>query len=261
MAKFTTLLGILISIGLIAWSIMSGGDPGAFVDPPSVAVVVGGTIGTTLMVFSLAKLKSLVKIFKIAFLKTDADKVEELYQILHLSNLARKQGGILGIASEIEQLEDPFLSKGLNLVLDNVDPQNVKDIMTLEIDYTAQRHQNGQDILGYMSEAAPAFGMIGTLIGLVGMLGSLDNPDEIGPKMAVALLTTLYGAFLANVIFIPLGKKLEKISEEEIAIKEGLLNGILAFQAGEQTMVIEEKLKSYLSSPLKASLEERKQRG
>lgn len=103
--------------------------------------------------------------------------------------------------------------------------------------------------------------MIGTLIGLVGMLGSLDDPSQIGPKMAVALLTTLYGAFLANVIFIPLGKKLEKVSEEEIAIKEGLLDGIIAFQAGEQTMVIEEKLKSYLSAPLKASLEERKQRG
>ena len=103
--------------------------------------------------------------------------------------------------------------------------------------------------------------MIGTLIGLVGMLGSLDNPDEIGPKMAVALLTTLYGAFLANVIFAPLGKKLELISQEELAIKEGLLNGILAFQAGEQTMIIEEKLKSYLSSSLKVSLEERKQQG
>ena len=160
MAKFTTLLGILIAIGLIAWSIFSGGDPGAFVDIPSVAVVVGGTIGTTLMVFSLAKLKSLVKIFKIAFLKSDADKVEELYQILHLSNLARKNGGILGIATEIEQLEDPFLSKGLNLVLDNVDPQNVRDIMNLEIDSTAQRHQTGQEILSYMAEAAPAFGKL-----------------------------------------------------------------------------------------------------
>lgn len=261
MGKFSTLLGILISIALIAWSILSGGDPGAYVDVPSIAVVVGGTIGTTLMVFSLAKLKSLVKIFKIAFFKTDADKVEQLYQVLHLSNLARKQGGILGIVNEIEQIEDPYLAKGFNLVLDNINPENVREIMTHEIDSTAQRHQDGQDILGYMADAAPAFGMIGTLIGLVGMLGSLDNPDEIGPKMAIALLTTLYGAFLANVIFIPLGKKLEKISEEELAIKEGLLDGLLAFQAGEQTMVIEETLKSYLSTSLKNSLEERKQRG
>ena len=158
MGKFTTLLGILIALGLIVWSILSGGDPGAYVDIPSVAVVVGGTIGTTLMVFSLSKLKSLVKIFKIAFLKSDADKVEELYQILHLSNLSRKQGGILGIVSEIEQIEDPFLAKGFTLILDNVNPDNVKEIMTREIDSTAQRHQDGQDILGFMADAAPAFG-------------------------------------------------------------------------------------------------------
>lgn len=261
MGKFSTLLGILISIALIIWAILSGGDPKAYIDIPSVAVVVGGTIGTTLMVFSFARLKSLVKIFKIAFLKTESDKVEELYQVLHLSTLARKNGGILGISNEIEKIEDPYLAKAFNLVLDNINPENVREIMTHEIDSTAQRHQSGQDILGYMADAAPAFGMIGTLIGLVGMLGSLDNPSEIGPKMAIALLTTLYGALLANVIFIPLGKKLEKISEEEIAIKEGLLDGILAFQAGEQSIVIEERLKSYLSTSLKNSLEERKQRG
>lgn len=158
MGKFTTLLGILIALGLIVWSILSGGDPGAYIDIPSIAVVVGGTIGTTLMVFSLSKLKSLVKIFKIAFLKSDADKVEELYQILHLSNLSRKNGGILGIVSEIEQIEDPFLAKGFTLILDNVDPANVKEIMLREIDSTAQRHQSGQDILGFMADAAPAFG-------------------------------------------------------------------------------------------------------
>ena len=158
MGKFTTLIGILIALGLIGYSIVSSGDVMAYVDVPSIATVVGGTIGTTLMVFSLGKLKSLVKIFKIAFLKTDADKVEELYQILHLSNLSRKNGGILGIVNEIEQIEDPFLAKGFTLILDNVNPENVREIMTREIDSTAQRHQSGQDILGFMADAAPAFG-------------------------------------------------------------------------------------------------------
>jgi chemotaxis protein MotA len=261
MAKFSTLLGILISVALVVWAIVSGGDINSYIHPQSVAIVLGGTIGTTLMVFNLNTLKSLVKIFKIAFFKSQADKVEELYQILHLSNLSRKKGGVLAISEEIEAIEDPFLSKGFNLILDNINPDDVKVILSREIESTIQRHQNGQDILGFMATAAPAFGMIGTLIGLVGMLESLDDPSMIGPQMAVALLTTLYGAFLANVIFIPLQKKLEKVSEEEIAIKEGLLEGILSVQSAQQTIVIEEKLKSYLNSALKTSLEERIERG
>ena len=150
---------------------------------------------------------------------------------------------------------------GFTLIADNMNPTDVKNIMMKEIDVTAQRHQSGQDILSFMADSAPAFGMIGTLVGLVAMLGSLDDPSQIGPKMAVALLTTLYGAMLANMIFIPLSTKLSKISDEEILIKEGLLDGLLAFQEGAQTMVIEEKLKSYLSTPLKNSLEERKKMG
>lgn len=259
--KLTTSLGVFIASGLLFWSIFENGNINSYIDKQSLFIVVGGTIGTTLMAFSFSKIKSLLKIFKIAFLKSDADKVEELYQILHLSTLSKKQGGIFTISSEIEKIKDPFLAKGFNLILDNVNPENVKEIMTREIDSTAQRHQFGQDILGFMAEAAPAFGMIGTLVGLVGMLESLENSAQIGPNMAVALLTTLYGAVLANVIFIPLAKKLEKISEEEINIKEGLLDGIIAIQAEEQTLIIEEKLKSYLSTPLKNSLEERKRRG
>ena len=138
MGKFTTLLGILIALGLIVWSILSGGDPGAYIDIPSVAVVVGGTIGTTLMVFSLSKLKSLVKIFKIAFLKSDADKVEELYQILHLSNLSRKNGGILGIVSEIEQIEEieRFIDREYYEVLPQFvieNPANVLSEITMDL--------------------------------------------------------------------------------------------------------------------------------
>jgi chemotaxis protein MotA len=261
MAKFSTLLGILISVGLVVWAIVTGGDITSFIHTQSIAIVLGGTVGTTLMVFNLTTLKSLVKIFKIAFFKTEGDRVEELYKVLHLSNLARKKGGVLGISAEIEALEDPFMSKGFNLILDNINPEDVKSIMSHEIDSTIQRHQNGQDILGFMASAAPAFGMIGTLIGLVGMLKSLSDPDMIGPQMAVALLTTLYGAFLANVIFIPLQKKLEKVTEEEIAIKEGLLDGMLAVQSAQQTIVIEEKLKSYLNSTLKHKLEERIEAG
>ena len=160
MGKFTTLLGILMVIGLTISAIMTSGNIMDYYDGPSVLIVLGGTLGTTLMSFSLSKLKGLFKILKIAFFRTDADKVEELHQILHLSTLARKGGGILSIADEIEKLEDPFLAKGLNLVMDNVNPETIQDIMRHEIDSTAQRHIDGQDILGFMAEASPAFGKI-----------------------------------------------------------------------------------------------------
>lgn len=261
MSKSSTLIGILIAIALVVWSIMSSGDINSYIDVPSLAIVVGGTVGTTLMVFSIARLKSLVKIFKIAFFKSEEDKVEQLYQVLTISKIMRKSDNPSALGDEIQKLDDPFLVKGLNLVNDNIDPESIKNIMNSEINSTAQRHQNGQAILGFMAEASPAFGMIGTLIGLVGMLASLDDPSAIGGKMAVALLTTLYGAFLANVLFIPLGRKLENVSDEEISIKEALLEGILSVQAGESTLITEEKLKSYLNNQLKNSLEERISRG
>lgn len=260
MNKYNTLIGIIFSICLVVGSILMGGIDAAsqYFDFPSVLIVCGGTIGTTLMVFNIDKLKGLVLIFKIAFLKSDLDRVEEIYQIIHLSNKARKNGGLLAIEEDIKQLKDPFLSKGFQLVADNTEPEIIQSILTKEIESMVQRHQSSQDILSFMADAAPAFGMIGTLIGLVGMLGSLDDPSMIGPKMAVALLTTLYGALLANIIFIPLGKKLEKTSEEEMTIKEALLEGILALQAGNGPSIIEEKLKAFLSTKLKTVLELRK---
>lgn len=269
MNKLSTIIGIVASCALIVISIVlsnleaiqAGDMQGVmqYIDFPSILIVVGGTIGSTLTAFNFGKLKNLLKILKIAFLASDADKVEELYQILHLSGMARKGGGILSIQDDIAKLSDPFLAKGMNLVADNTDPEVIREIMQAEIESTAQRHQEGQDILSFMADMGPAFGMIGTLVGLVAMLGSLEDPSTIGPKMAVALLTTLYGAFLANVVFIPLGQKMAKRTEEELSIKEALLEGILSFQAGETSIIIEEKLKSYLDAKLKKNLELRKQ--
>lgn len=269
MNKLSALIGIVFSSALviisIIWSNLEGIQAGdmsgvlQYIDIPSILIVVGGTMGSTLTAFNFTKLKNLIKILKIAFLRNESDKVEELYQILHLSTLARKSGGIIYIQEEIDKLSDPFLAKGMNLVADNTDPEVIREIMNAEIESTSQRHQDGQDILGFMAEMGPAFGMIGTLVGLVAMLGGLDDPSSIGPKMAVALLTTLYGALIANVICIPLAKKMEKRTEEELLIKEALLEGVLAFQAGDTSVIIEEKLKSYLNSTLKKNLELRKQ--
>lgn len=271
MNKLSTLIGIGLSSALVLISIVLGNLEGIqagdmsgimqYIDFPSILIVVGGTIGATLTAFNFTKLKNLIKVLKIAFLGAESDKVEELYQIIHLSGLARKGGGILAIQGEIEKLSDPFLVKAMNLVSDNADPSVIRNIMTAEIDSMSQRHQDGQDVISFMADMGPAFGMIGTLVGLVAMLGSLEDPSTIGPKMAVALLTTLYGAMLANIVCIPIGQKMSKRTEEELSIKEALLEGVLAFQAGDTSIMIEEKLKSYLSPSLKTALEEKKQGG
>lgn len=269
MNKLSTLIGLGLSTALVIISVVLGNLEGLkagdmtgitqYIDIPSILIVIGGALGSTLMAFNFGKLKNLFKVLKIAFLGNETDKVEELYQILHLSSLARKGGGILSIQEEIDKLSDPFLAKGMNLVADNTDPEVIREIMNAEIESTALRHQDSQDIISFLADMGPAFGMIGTLVGLVAMLGSLEDPSTIGPKMAVALLTTLYGAMLANMVCIPLSKKMEKRTEEELSIKEALLEGILSFQAGDTSVIIEEKLKSYLSAPLKKNLELRKQ--
>lgn len=269
MNKLSTLIGVVVSSALVLIAIILGNIDGIkagdmtgvmqYIDIPSILIVVGGTIGSTITAFNFTKLKNLLKILKIAFLSAEADKVESLYQVLHLTTLARKGGGMLAIQDEISKLSDPYLAKMLNLVADNTDPDVIREIMQAEMDSMAQRHQDGQDTLSFMADMGPAFGMIGTLVGLVAMLASLDDPSTIGPKMAVALLTTLYGAVLANVIFIPLNQKMAKRTEEELLIKEAMLEGMLAFQSGSTSIIIEEKLKSYLSEPLKKNLEMRKQ--
>lgn len=158
MNKYSTLIGIIISLALVIVSIFMSGDIKGYIDVGSILIVVGGTIGTTLMVFNVDKLKGLISIFKIAFLKSDLDRVEEIYQVLSIANNARKGGGLISIQSEIEKIEDPFLLKGLNLVMDNTDPQVLQNILTKEIESTGIRHQYGQDILNFMADASPAFG-------------------------------------------------------------------------------------------------------
>lgn len=267
MNKLSTLIGIVFSSVLVVVAIVLGNIEGIkagdmsgvlqYIDIPSIMIVVGGTIGSTLTAFNFSKIMNLLKVLKIAFFSKEEDRVEPITKVLDLTLTAGKEGA-LAIQKEIEKLDDPYLVKGMSLVVDNTDPGQIKEIMEAEMDSMAQRHQDCQDILGFMADMAPAFGMIGTLVGLVAMLASLDDPSTIGPKMAVALLTTLYGAFLANVVFIPLNQKMAKRTEEELSIKESVLEGILAFQSGATRVIMEEKMKSYLSEPLKRRLEERK---
>lgn len=213
-----TLLGILIGFGLVIAAIATGGSITAFIDVPSVLIVIGGTFSITMVSFSLGEImKGQTLMLKAVFGKAQDHSAAAL-QVLELADMARKNG-VLGMQESLKNLDDvPFLQKGLSLVVDGTPGDEVERMMKQEIKGMKTRHERAVGILRQASSVAPAMGLIGTLVGLVQMLGNLDDPNSIGPSMAVALLTTLYGAILANMVFSPLSGKLERNSTEEAAL-------------------------------------------
>ena len=213
-----TLLGMLIGFGLVVAAIATGGSIMAFVDVPSVLIVIGGTFAITMVSFSLGEIIKGQGLMLKAVFNKGADPAAAALQILELADTARKNG-VLGMQESLKDLDDfPFLQKGLALVVDGTPGDAVERMMSQEIKGMKGRHERAVGILRQAATVSPAMGLIGTLIGLVQMLGNLDDPDAIGPSMAVALLTTLYGAIMANMVFSPLAGKLERNSEEESAL-------------------------------------------
>ncbi|MDP6346642.1 MAG: MotA/TolQ/ExbB proton channel family protein [Alphaproteobacteria bacterium] len=210
-----TLIGMIVGFALVGAAITLGGSVMAFVDGPSILIVIGGTFAITTVSFSLGEvIKGQGLMLKAVFNKA-SDPAAAALQVLELADLARKNG-VLGMQESLKNLDDsPFLQKGLSMVVDGTPGDDVEKVMRQEIRGMAARHENGVGILQRAATVAPAMGLIGTLVGLVQMLGNLDDPDAIGPSMAVALLTTLYGAMLANMVFSPMAGKLERNSKEE----------------------------------------------
>ena len=181
-----------------------------------------------------------------AFKAQNVDLSKDVDNIIYIANIARREG-ILALEESVSQMDDPFLKKGIMLIVDGSDPELVRSIMETELDFIHERHTQGQAVLLQMSAYSPAFGMIGTLIGLINMLAKLDDPSSLGPGMATALVTTFYGSMLANMVFTPLAKKLGVMSSEEYLRKELVLEGILSIQDGENPRIIREKLNAFLS--------------
>ena len=235
------LLGAEWDVGLMLY---------AFGDAPSFLIVIGGTLGGTFIAYPLdtviTGLRAGGKIFK----KMDMNPQGAITEIIDLANLARREG-ILALEDRAANMEDPFLKKGIGLIVDGTDPELVRSILETEMSYIEERHQNSSGVWGFIGSAAPAWGMLGTFIGLVLMLLSLDDPDTLGPAMAVALITTLYGALFANFLALPVEAKLKYFNSEEIVLKEILVEGMLSIQAGENPRIIEEKLKSFLSPAMR----------
>ncbi|MFH2050856.1 MAG: motility protein A [bacterium] len=254
-----TIVGIAVAFGLIAWSILLGGSLSGFIDMPSVAVVLGGTFGALLVNFPLPKILGLAGVFKKTFLFTLDDPDAVITKMVKYAERARREG-MLALEEDSENETDPFLRKGLRLAVDGTDPQLLEKILETDVGQIESRHAEGSKILAAGGTFSPAFGMIGTLIGLVNMLANLSDPTQIGAGMATALITTFYGAVMANALFLPLAGKLETRSKEEMVIKEMIIEGIMAIQSGDSPRIVEEKLKSFLSPTLRKKVDEAKEK-
>ena len=248
----TSVVGLLLSFIIFALAIIMGGSPGGFIDIPSLLIVIGGTIGTALVGSSAAQIANAGNIISRVFNAKRYVAGDIIPTIIGFAERARREG-LLALEDASSEIEDQFLKGGLQLVVDGTDPELVQDILETELSFLERRHKDGHTMINKMAESAPAMGMMGTLIGLIQMLAKLDDPSAIGPGMAVALLTTFYGALLANLLLIPFRYKLEKRTAEEILVKEVIIEGLLSIQAGNNPRIIEEKLKAFLEPKLRAA--------
>jgi len=252
-----TLIGIVSGVGLVLFVIFRGVVLSIFINVPSMMITLGGTLGATFINFPFSRVMGVMSVVKNAFFSKEVSPDEIIRELVNFATIARREG-VLALEQRISSLNDPFLQKGLQLAVDGTAPETIREILRTDIDYLESRHKVGQEIFTSMGTYAPAFGMIGTLIGLIQMLRTLDDPSKIGQGMATALITTFYGALFANLICLPIAGKLRMRSEEEIFSRELIIEGILSIQSGDNPRIVEEKLKAFISPRLREKIEKRR---
>jgi len=253
-----TIIGLVVSFGLMIFGMVAG-DAGFaainyFIDVQSALITFGGALGCLFASFPIPDFVAGIKAIGLVFKTPSWDVVGIIKQIIDLSNVARKEG-LLALEESANSIEEPFMKKGIMLIVDGTDPELVRGILEAELVNIDSRHQGRIGFWKQLGAMGPAWGMIGTLIGLVLMLMNMD-PDKIGPNMAIALITTYYGSVLANWISAPVAFKLGILNDEEVQVKEIMIEGLLSIQAGENPRVIEEKLKSFLAPGMREGIAE-----
>jgi len=249
-----TLIGIIAGIVCIVASIMTGGSLWSFWDISSVYITVGGGICATLISYKIGEFAKIMKVAVKVLVEKESRPQDTIKMLVELSVKARREG-LLSLEAEQENIKDEFLKQSLQLVVDGVEPEVIVDSMDLELENMKSRHDKGAGMFKTMAAQFPAWGMIGTLIGLIQLLDQLEDPSAIGPAMAVALITTFYGSVLANFICNPIATKLALKSKEEIQEKKMIIEGVLSIQAGENPRILEHKLKTFLSPKQKQDYE------
>lgn len=240
-----TILGVISAFGLVLVAIFMGGGLQVFINIPALMIVVGGTLGTTMINYPLKDVFGVLNVVKNALFTKNIASDELIKTFLAFAGKSRKEG-ILSLESEIKDVSDEFLKKGVQLSIDGLEPQEINNLLETELDFIKTRHQLGAEIFTTMGTFAPALGMIGTLIGLVQMLQSMDDPSTIGPAMAVALLTTFYGSIMANIVCMPIAGKLKTRSREESLTKELTIQGVLSLSNGDNPRILEQKLHAFV---------------
>lgn len=242
----STLIGVISGILILGGAVVLQGELIMYVSLESLMIVLGGTLAGTLINFSLKEVIKIPALIKISLEEQEMESEEIINILVQFAEKARKEG-LLALEQDARDVDDPFLQRGIQLVVDGTDPELVRSILETKLVFLEDRHQKSRSIFSTMGKLSPAFGMIGTLIGLIHMLSDMDDPDALAAGMGTALITTLYGTLMANLLFIPIAGNLKVRSQKEVLMKEVMIEGILSIQAGENPRIVEEKLNAFLA--------------
>lgn len=251
-----TIVGLIMGSVLLAWASIGNSKASLFIDYPSVAIVFGGAIASVLISFPIQAVGNLLRTVRNAFFARSQSPAKVIADMVSYAEVARRDG-ILSLENMTKDIDDEFIVKGIQMAVDGIDPELIEQIMNSELECLADRHASSKSLVDAICKYAPAYGMIGTLIGLVQMLANMSDPSMIGPGMAVAILTTLYGAIIANLFAGPLADKLAKRSSEELLLKTIVIKGVMSIQSGDNPRIVEQKLKTFLPPRLRRQFEKR----
>lgn len=247
-----TMLGFAVGFGgLLMGALLAGTNLGMFLNLEAFFIIGFGVAGTIIVSYPMKTLLNSPNVFKNALFSKDMDYVGTVQILVNFATKARREG-LLGLEEDVDQLEDKFLQKGMQLVVDGTDIELVRNIMETDLAFLEMRHKEGEGIFVAGGGFAPTLGIIGTVMGLINVLATLDDPSKIGPAVAVAFIATLYGIGVANMVLLPVAGKLKIRSSEEVLLRSMMIEGVVSISAGDNPRIVEEKLKAYLPPKLKA---------
>jgi chemotaxis protein MotA len=242
----SAVVGFLLAVvALVGGFVLEGGHIGALFQITAAMIVFGGTIGATVLSFPLSDLMAVPRLISVAFFRNPPNPAETIELIVRLAEEARREG-LLYLENRLEEIQDSFLRKGIQLVVDGTDPDLVRNILEVEIYSIQERHQAGASVFEAAGGYAPTMGIIGTVMGLVHVLGSIDKPENLGPAIALAFIATLYGVSSANIFWLPVAAKLQNLSKKELLLRNLMLEGVVSLQAGYNPILIRERLTAFL---------------